>query len=96
MTQKRIRELETELFEHIQYGQEARAKWCAEKCQTRIAEQDKLLRDAYKFTKYAAAAFAYEEKGSGTPEWFEGLREQIEALQPRLEIALQVAALTSP
>ena len=52
-----------------------------------IVERDMLrvlVKDALKFTKYAAAAFAWAPEGSGTPEWFDGLREQIEELQPRL------------
>ena len=45
-----------------------------------------LVRESLDLTKYAAAAFAFSEqgKGSGTPKWFEGLREQLESLQPRL------------
>ena len=43
-----------------------------------------LVIEALELTKYTAAAFAYTEAGSGTPEWFEGLREQLEMLQPKL------------
>lgn len=43
-----------------------------------------LATEALELTKYGAAAFAYTEAGSGTPEWFEGLREQLETLQPKL------------
>ncbi len=54
----------------------------------RLLEENKKLRtlvvEALDFTKYSAAAFAFSERGSGTPEWFEGLREQLELLQPKL------------
>jgi hypothetical protein len=50
-----------------------------------------LLRDALAFTKYAAAPFfgdhpAYPDT---TPEWWAGLSEQIEALQPLLIAAIE-------
>ena len=55
-----------------------------------------LLEQSLEFTKYAAAAFYYDENGSGTPEWFEGLREQIVTLQPLLTTALSEAKPALP
>lgn len=45
-----------------------------------------LLRDALALTKYAAAPFMgkFPHHPKTTPEWWAGLREQIEALQPKL------------
>jgi non-homologous end joining protein Ku len=43
-----------------------------------------LLRESLDLTKYAAAAYAWNENGSGSPDWFNGLREQLEELQPKL------------
>jgi hypothetical protein len=43
-----------------------------------------LLRESLDLTKYAAAAYAWNENGSGSPGWFNGLREQLEELQQKL------------
>ena len=48
--------------------------------------RDALLREALALTKYAAAPFfsKFPTHPKTTPEWWAGLREQIEALQPKL------------
>ena len=48
--------------------------------------RDELLREALALTKYAAAPFfgKFPKQPKTTPEWWAGLREQIEALQPKL------------
>lgn len=58
---------------------------------TEQARTQMILRDALAFTKYAAAPFfghhlAYPDT---TPEWWAGLREQIEVLQPLLIAAIE-------
>lgn len=51
-----------------------------------IDPRDALLREALALTKYAAAPFfsKFPTHPKTTPEWWAGLREQIEALQPKL------------
>ena len=50
---------------------------------------ESLLTESLELTRYAASAFVYDEDGDGTPEWFEGLREQLEILQPKLINAVE-------
>ena len=53
---------------------------------TQADPRDALLREALALTKYAAAPFfgRFPTHPKTTPEWWAGLREQIEALQPKL------------
>ena len=60
------------------------------------AGASELLKEALDFTKYAAAAFFPAPFKPGrqktTAEWWDGLREHIEALQPRLDAAVAAPA----
>lgn len=57
-----------------------------------LADDLMLLRDALAFTEYAAAPFfgKFPTHPKTTPEWWSGLREQIERLQPLLIAAIEV------
>ena len=56
-----------------------------------------LLRDALALTKYAAAPFfsKFSTHPKTTPEWWAGLREQIETLQPLLVEAIERAEVSA-
>lgn len=57
---------------------------------TLVIPSEALLRECLELTKYAAAPFfgKFPSHPKTTPEWWAGLREQIEALQPKLNAAL--------